>query len=83
MAFHRFVRVPARVLMVALLACASLGFSSCSRSLQFPDDARDALMAIGRRFRPIPRSRIGSSRLGRAKPMKIWMRELGRRRSGA
>lgn len=45
MAFHSFVRVPARVLMVALVACASLGFSSCSRSPQFPDDARDALMA--------------------------------------
>jgi hypothetical protein len=45
MANHRLVKAPARVVMVAVLVCASLGFSSCSRSPQLPEGARDALMA--------------------------------------
>lgn len=45
MARDHFVRVPARVMMVALLACASLGFSSCSRSPQLPKEAEDGLIA--------------------------------------
>jgi hypothetical protein len=44
MPHDRFVKSLASVLTIAVLVFASLGFSSCSRSPQLPESARDALM---------------------------------------
>jgi hypothetical protein len=45
MAHEHLVKVSARVLMIAVLVSAGFGSSSCSRSPQLPEGARDALVA--------------------------------------
>lgn len=65
MVLDRFVRVPAKLPMVAVLVVASLGTSACATTPQLPDEARDALVSY---WESLPSYLDVENRISRAWP---------------
>ncbi len=65
MAHDRLVKASARVLLIAVVVCASLVFVACSTSPQLPEGARDALMAY---WESLPSYPLVENRISRAWP---------------